>query len=401
MKKIEEKKIAKPKKAKKVEEKAWLNRELKQSDLGEVYNLLNELMPKEAIQHGTYRNRFKATGIRAQFCINRFNDVLGNHWRYITSIIDKTPIGKRLAVTVEIKIEIGNWQNNLRKIKKTTQEEKTQSIAEYEKEGTYFEVLASHSAHGGHIAEELDDAIKGAETNCFKKCAAKFGVGRETYEQSLDEDYINTSTGKTKGEVLGEEGKMFLEKLNNVNTPDELKKFQEEAKMMSTSDKQILIPSYRKAQERIKLNLQKIKEQKVQKGYCLKSLDINDTFTIYQNENSDVKVDEFARNIRGIEYVIYDLYHDKLCEKCKNELIEQIKKKYPEKIKDFNIIDYYYLLETGEVMQYKNYKGEYKIIFKGSADSIEKYIDENKPVAKLEYELNEENIDQDINNIFE
>mgnify|MGYP001421968054 CR=1 FL=1 len=41
---------------------------------------------------------------------------------------------------------------------------------------------------GGHIASLYGDALKGAITNAFKKTAAFFGVGRDAYAGTIDDD---------------------------------------------------------------------------------------------------------------------------------------------------------------------------------------------------------------------
>jgi hypothetical protein len=53
-----------------------------------------------------------------------------------------------------------------------------------------FMVFAESLADGGHLASSEADARKGAFTNAFKKAAAFFGVGRQAYEGSLDDDNL-------------------------------------------------------------------------------------------------------------------------------------------------------------------------------------------------------------------
>ena len=53
-----------------------------------------------------------------------------------------------------------------------------------------FMVFAECLADGGHLASSEADARKGAYTNAFKKAAAFFGVGRQAYEGSLDDDNV-------------------------------------------------------------------------------------------------------------------------------------------------------------------------------------------------------------------
>jgi len=53
-----------------------------------------------------------------------------------------------------------------------------------------FIVVAESLADGSHVASAEADARKGAYTNSFKKAAAFFGVGRQAYEGSLDDDNV-------------------------------------------------------------------------------------------------------------------------------------------------------------------------------------------------------------------
>ena len=53
-----------------------------------------------------------------------------------------------------------------------------------------FIVFAESLADGGHLASTEADARKGSYTNAFKKAAAFFGVGRQAYEGSLDDDNL-------------------------------------------------------------------------------------------------------------------------------------------------------------------------------------------------------------------
>jgi len=55
-----------------------------------------------------------------------------------------------------------------------------------------FVVFAESLADGGHTSMAEADARKGAYTNAFKKAAAFFGVGRQAYEGSLDDDNLPT-----------------------------------------------------------------------------------------------------------------------------------------------------------------------------------------------------------------
>jgi hypothetical protein len=59
----------------------------------------------------------------------------------------------------------------------------------------------THSEFGGHRSSDLTDAFKGASTNALKKASAFFGVGKEAFEGTIDEDNTNQPEIKKLAEV--------------------------------------------------------------------------------------------------------------------------------------------------------------------------------------------------------
>ena len=114
---------------------------------------------------------YDTTGIGYQFIANRLNEVLGvGGWRAHRTVTVKevTRSNGRPAFEAicDITLELGEWVD-----------------------GTFI-VFAESLADGGNLASSEADARKGAYTNAFKKAAGFFGVGRQAYEGSLDDDNL-------------------------------------------------------------------------------------------------------------------------------------------------------------------------------------------------------------------
>ena len=140
-----------------------------------LYELLSKPISEEAIQRSVGAKTGKGydtTGYGYQFLVNRFNDVLG----------------------------IGGWEWHFEESKEDRIE------GNFKSGGKYYELTGnatitifankifgldrdiSHSETGGHRSATVADARKGASTNAFKKTAGFFGVGKQAFEKSIDED---------------------------------------------------------------------------------------------------------------------------------------------------------------------------------------------------------------------
>jgi hypothetical protein len=139
-----------------------------------IYQLLAAPFPDHCIQRteGRLTGRgYDTTGIGYQHIANRLNEVLGvGGWRAhrTVSVKEVTRSNGRPAIEAicDITLELGEWVTG------------------------DFMVFAESLADGGHLASSEADARKGAYTNAFKKAAAFFGVGRQAYEGSLDDDNL-------------------------------------------------------------------------------------------------------------------------------------------------------------------------------------------------------------------
>ena len=139
-----------------------------------IYQQLAAPFPEHCIQRteGRLTGRgYDTSGIGYQFIANRLNEVLGvGGWRAHRTVNVKEIVranGRPAFESIcDITLELGEWVSG------------------------DFVVFAESLADGGHLASSEADARKGAYTNAFKKAAAFFGVGRQAYEGSLDDDNI-------------------------------------------------------------------------------------------------------------------------------------------------------------------------------------------------------------------
>lgn len=139
-----------------------------------IYQQLSQPFPEEAIERTDGRvtgKGYSTTGIKAQFVINRLNEVLGiGGWRTHRTVTVReltTSSGRKSYEAVcDLILELGEWNN-----------------------GT-FVPFAEALADGGHVSTSQADARKGSFSNALKKAAAAFGAGRQAYEGTIDDDNV-------------------------------------------------------------------------------------------------------------------------------------------------------------------------------------------------------------------
>lgn len=120
---------------------------------------------KDAVQRTNgkeTRRGYDTTGYGYQWCVDRFNEVMGlDGWGFTYKIIreaeGKYSSGKPFH---DITVQIDIW------------------LMDY----------APRPCVGGHISASYADALKGAITNAFKKTAAFWGVGSAAYRGQIDDD---------------------------------------------------------------------------------------------------------------------------------------------------------------------------------------------------------------------
>ena len=130
-----------------------------------IVNRLSEKITDDAIQRTKKKKKKKGydtDGYGYQFIVDRFNDILGLQWGFDYNTVHVREgcynNGKPyFDITVDVSIWVVNREN------------------------------VRHCA-GGHISATYADALKGAITNGFKKTAAFWGVGRDAYAGTLDDD---------------------------------------------------------------------------------------------------------------------------------------------------------------------------------------------------------------------
>ena len=145
----------------------------KETSLLETKNIYEELskpLPKEGIQRSKTadtRKGYDTTGYGYQYIVNRFNEVLGIggwNWNF-----------------VEMERAEGTYKSG----------QKFYSITGGATITIYLEAEKNkvcHTEFGGHQSSSITDALKGASTNALKKSAAFFGVGKDAFEGTVDED---------------------------------------------------------------------------------------------------------------------------------------------------------------------------------------------------------------------
>jgi len=138
-----------------------------------IYLQLAAPFPDHCIQRteGRLTGRgYDTTGIGYQHIANRLNEVLPFGWRAHRTVTVKEIVRSNgrpaFEAICDITLELGEWIDG------------------------QFIVFAESLADGGNLASSETDARKGSYTNAFKKAAAFFGVGRQAYEGSLDDDNL-------------------------------------------------------------------------------------------------------------------------------------------------------------------------------------------------------------------
>lgn len=136
-----------------------------------LFERLSEPLPGQAIQRtkGTETKKgYDTTGFGYQYEVNRFNEVMGvGGWNWSYKIVKEQEGqfrsgGKFTDITVEATITLYIDGKEI-----------------------------SHTEPGGHRSGNYADALKGASTNALKKTAGFFGVGKQAFEGSIDDDNVN------------------------------------------------------------------------------------------------------------------------------------------------------------------------------------------------------------------
>ena len=126
---------------------------------------LSEKITGEGIQRtkkDETKKGYDTDGYGYQYIVDRLNEVCGSEWGFSWKAIKELEGEYRSGAKFhEVTVQVDVWV-----IDKTN----------------------ARSCVGGHISVAYADALKGAITNGFKKTAAFWGVGRDAYAGTIDED---------------------------------------------------------------------------------------------------------------------------------------------------------------------------------------------------------------------
>lgn len=210
-------------------------------DFKKLYLELSKPLAKEAVQRSVGAKTGKGydtTGYGYQFIVNRFNEVLGlGGWNWSFEEIERAE---------------GSYKSGTKFISITGKATITVSLPDGE---------ISHSEYGGHQSSNLTDALKGASTNALKKTASFFGVGKDAFEGSIDEDNqdqpeikkpATSSKPKTDDQATLEQTLLMIDGIENIKTLNVWKKKLETNKTLGEVQKRVINGRLEKRIEELK-----------------------------------------------------------------------------------------------------------------------------------------------------
>ncbi len=144
----------------------------------EILRRLSAPFPPEAIERTTAtitKRGYDTTGIKAQYIVDRLNEILGLHgWRTEACFeITESKTAKdrpMFDVVCDLTLLVGGIDDK----------------------GEFLH-WAIREATGGHSSISKADAKKGAYSNALKKAAALLGCGAEAYRGTIDDDNVPSS----------------------------------------------------------------------------------------------------------------------------------------------------------------------------------------------------------------
>ena len=198
-------------------------------DFKALYLELSKPLTKNAIQRSKgadTKKGYDTTGYGYQFIVNRFNEVLGiGAWNWSFEEIERAE---------------GVYKSGTKFISITGKATITVSLPDGE---------ISHSEYGGHQSSNLTDALKGASTNALKKTASFFGVGKDAFEGSIDEDNqdqpeikkpATNSKPKTDDQATLEQTLLMIDGIEDIKTLNVWKKKLETNKTLGEVQKRVI-----------------------------------------------------------------------------------------------------------------------------------------------------------------
>lgn len=200
---------------------------MKEINQKSIYSKLSKPLPKQAFHTFSKEEtgfEYDITSHNYQYVVNRLNEVLGlNNWS-ITEDYNQVEPGYNVVKKISLHIRFGD-------------------------------IEAVRWAFGGGKSRDLADAHKAAVTNGLKKAAALFGIGKETYEISLDEEFVESLKPEnkvTKASVT--EFSELSKKILNTSSVDNLEKLRQRVSesKMKLEDKKKLTDVYNKKLAKLK-----------------------------------------------------------------------------------------------------------------------------------------------------
>lgn len=201
----------------------------------EEYFLLSKKLPEEAFSIFPKEETgldYDITTHNYQFAVNRMNEVLGeNGWQVEELSSDVIKTEKKYTVVKKIAVKLVTFDIETK---------------------TFFE-NGIRWAYGGGESINLSDAHKSAVTNGLKKALAMFGVGKETYEQSIDDDFVSSlriqNKGNKKDKVI-----FYREKIYSAKDKNELDKIKKAISIdkLTTDEKNKLSKTYNEKVKKFK-----------------------------------------------------------------------------------------------------------------------------------------------------
>lgn len=151
-----------------------------------LYTALAAPFPESCIQRTDGRltgKGYSTSGIGYQFIVNRLNEVLGvgcfrAHRTMTIKEITRSNGRPAVECVCDLTLEIGAFIDG------------------------QWVMIGEALADGSHQSSTEGDARKGAYTNAFKKAAAFFGVGKQAYEGTLDDDNVPGEIESTVAPVM-------------------------------------------------------------------------------------------------------------------------------------------------------------------------------------------------------
>lgn len=155
-----------------------------------IFTSLGEKLPDEAIQRtkkGDTKKGYDTGGYGYQYIVDRLNSRFTDKWFFEWTIIhEEKGSYKSGAPFYDITVKVEIWLSADGK---------------------------GRSCVGGHTAMTYADALKGAITNGFKKTAAFWGVGRDAYAGTIDDD--NTPLPDTANNKIDTD-KLYVDLINKI-----------------------------------------------------------------------------------------------------------------------------------------------------------------------------------------